>query len=600
MKPGTRDGEEGVYLYDKTDGVPTAFIDKKPYVTKRGFSRPGRVTTLRDDRASAKRVRVLYDWMERDKPKEQKPRIRPNTKLLDGEGDNRTEVYVDAAGREVPGTTRTYRDGRLATMEVVQLDGEQLKDVVRRTMKWMIDVEPGLSDAAVLYLTNDGAYHQFTDNNVPGGDVPMGNNAGDAISRAQKSDKPVIVIDADGAEVFWPDVKQETERRPAKPQAEPTTGPKPLPPEASESAPASKPTTGPSKPQAEPDVEAEKAQTAPKAETPKRPEPRLPDGGVSLGDRREAIAAQFPGPWADRMDKAGFAQSAKQAVRGKDGVAKDAIVLVETGGSDGIAAFDEDSHEVAEAIPRGYVADFGYVIPGLAPESHSIVSVGPNQLEQAIKTLNQRGRDVVFVGNDFTATHFPARRKTEAPETPLPEPKAEQSPQPAEQGQEETEGVEPGNRLNITVADYDALKVGGKYAAQSNLSERAKKAPIPKEEPEKTDTPEFQETLDIFKKKLARVREMYGKVAGSESGENGERGGRGRNWKDLWGFWGGGGNENGKAGNGAFIKDLRKLRELRELALAGAGEGGILASFRKGVSDDAERDDDCEGCFAGA
>ena len=513
MKPGTRDGEEGFYLYDKSEqyAVPTAFIDKKPYVTKRGISRPGRVTTLRDDRASAKRVRALYDWMERDEPKGQKPRIRPNTKLLDGEGDNRTEVYVDAAGRELPGTTRTYRDGRLATMEVVQLDGEQLKDVVRRTMKWMIDVEPGLSDAAVLYLTNDGAYYQFTDNNVPGGDVPMGNNAGDAISRAQKSDKPVIVIDADGAEVFWPDVKQETERRPAKPQAEPTTGPKPLPPEASEPAPASKPTTGPSKPQAEPDVEAEKAQTAPKAETPKRPEPRLPDGGVSLGDRREAIAAKFPGPWADRMDKAGFAQSAKQAMRGKDGVAKDAIVLVETGGSDGIAAFDEDSHEVAEAIPRGYVVDFGHVIPGLAPESHSIVSVGPNQLEQAIKTLNQRGRDVVFVGNDFTATHFPARRKTEAPETPLPEPKAEQSPQPAEQGQEETEGVEPGNRLNITVADYDALKVGGKYAAQSHLSERAKKAPIPKEEPEKTDTPEFQETLDIFKKKLARVREMYGK-----------------------------------------------------------------------------------------
>ena len=416
MKPGTRDGEEGVYLYDKTDGVPTAFIDKKPYVTKRGISRPGRVTTLRDDRASAKRVRALYDWMERDKPKGQKPRIRPNTKLLDGEGDNRTEVYVDAAGREVPGTTRTYRDGRLATMEVVQLDGEQLKDVVRRTMQWMIDVEPGLSDAAVLYLTNDGAYYQFTDNNVPGGDVPMGNNAGDAISRAQKSGKPVIVIDADGAEVFWPDVKQETERRPAKPQAEPTTGPKPLPPEATEPAPAAKPTTGPSKPQAEPEVEAEKPQDAPKAETPKRPEPRLPDGGVSLGDRREAIAAQFPGPWADRMDKAGFAQSAKQAIRGKDGVAKDAIVLVETGGSDGIAVFDEDSHEVAKAIPRGYVVDFGYVIPGLAPESHSIVSVRPNQLEQVIKTLNQRGRDVVFVGNDFTATHFPTRKKTEAVE----------------------------------------------------------------------------------------------------------------------------------------------------------------------------------------
>ena len=85
-----------------------------------------------------------------------------------------------------------------------------------------------------------------------------------------------------------------------------------------------------------------------------------------------------------------------------------------------------------------------------------------------------------------------------------------------------------------------------------------------------------------------------------DGGENGEEGGKGRNRKDLWGFGGEGGNENGKAGNGAFIKDLRKLRELRELALAGAGEGGILASFRKGVSDDAERDHNCEGCFAGA
>ena len=68
----------------------------------------------------------------------------------------------------------------------------------------------------------------------------------------------------------------------------------------------------------------------------------------------------------------------------------------------------------------------------------------------------------------------------------------------------------------------------------------------------------------------------------------------------LVGILGRRGNETGKAGNGAFIKDLRKLRELRELGLAGTGEGGILASFRKGVSDDAERDDDCEGCFAGA
>lgn len=86
-------------------------------------------------------------------------------------------------------------------------------------------------------------------------------------------------------------------------------------------------------------------------------------------------------------------------------------------------------------------------------------------------------------------------------------------------------------------------------------------------------------------------------LTGREGDENGEWGGRGWNWNDLWGFWGGGGNENGKVGNGAFIKDLRKLREL---ALAGTGEGGILVSFRKGESDDAERGYDSEGCFAGA
>ena len=43
------------------------------------------------------------------------------------------------------------------------------------------------------------------------------------------------------------------------------------------------------------------------------------------------------------------------------------------------------------------------------------------------------------------------------------------------------------------------------------------------------------------------------------------------------------------------------MRELRELALAGRGEGGILASFTgKECRDDAERDYDHEGCFAGA
>ena len=75
VKPGTWKGEEGVLLYDKPDGSPTAFINKKPYKTKRGIQRPGFVTTLKDDRDSAKRVRALYDWLERDNPNAGKSKV---------------------------------------------------------------------------------------------------------------------------------------------------------------------------------------------------------------------------------------------------------------------------------------------------------------------------------------------------------------------------------------------------------------------------------------------------------------------------------------------------------------------------------------------
>ena len=51
---------------------------------------------------------------------------------------------------------------------------------------------------------------------------------------------------------------------------------------------------------------------------------------------------------------------------------------------------------------------------------------------------------------------------------------------------------------------------------------------------------------------------------------------------------------------GEVINELRKLQELRKLALAGVREGVILTSFRKGMTDDAERNDDFEGGFAGA
>ena len=414
LKPGTHNGEEGYFIHDERGGQAKGFYKPGAWRTKAGKERPGKATNFVDDKLTGERVSAAYRWSKHEKMAEEQARkaarqaeqaeatqaapepppqpeqeAQPQEPSAPQAETPTLKVFLeDKDGRSVhvntEGLTNTKGSGRFfeelaAVKEAAVRDGLAPQDAIvvgvdsNGAFVAFDEVAKQLEEVAPTYMpiqmVVDGEVHQTY--------VVKWNNPKVAGAVGDFFDKhTVIAVDRrnDAAKITKP--KNRGQARPTQQKDE-----------AGERTPP------------------------PQATTPQGTATQLPEGGVSLGNKREAIAAQFPRPTADRLEKAGFAQSAKQAVRGKDGVANDAIVLVATGGLDGIAAFDEDASAVARAIPGGYVVSFGDFIPGVETESHSIASIRPAQLGQAIKTLNQRGRDVVVVDRDFSATHFPAQTK---------------------------------------------------------------------------------------------------------------------------------------------------------------------------------------------
>lgn len=417
LKPGTHDGEEGYFIHDARGGEAKGFYKPGAWRTKAGKERPGKVTNFVDDKLTGERVSAAYRWSRHEKLQEEQARkaarqaeqaettqtapepppqpeqeAQPQEPSAPQAETPTLKVFLeDKDGRSVhvntEGLTNTKGSGRFF---------EELAAVKAAAVRDGLAPE----DAIVVGIDTNGAFVAFDEN-------------ADALERVAPTYMPIkMVVDGEVHQTYvvkWNNPKVAgavgdffdkhaviaVDRR-------------------NDVAKITKPKNrGQARPTQQKDEAGERT-PPPQATTPQGTATQLPEGGVSLGNKREAIAAQFPRPTADRLEKAGFAQSAKQAVRGKDGVANDAIVLVATGGLDGIAAFDEDASAVARAIPGGYVVSFGDFIPGVETESHSIASIRPAQLGQAIKTLNQRGRDVVVVDRDFSATHFPAQTKPSA------------------------------------------------------------------------------------------------------------------------------------------------------------------------------------------
>ena len=417
LKPGTHDGEEGYFIHDARGGEAKGFYKPGAWRTKAGKERPGKVTNFVDDKLTGERVSAAYRWSRHEKLQEEQARkaarqaeqaettqtapepppqpeqeAQPQEPSAPQAETPTLKVFLeDKDGRSVhvntEGLTNTKGSGRFF---------EELAAVKAAAVRDGLAPE----DAIVVGIDTNGAFVAFDEN-------------ADALERVAPTYMPIkMVVDGEVHQTYvvkWNNPKVAgavgdffdkhaviaVDRR-------------------NDAAKITKPKNrGQARPTQQKDEAGERT-PPPQATTPQGTATQLPEGGVSLGNKREAIAAQFPRPTADRLEKAGFAQSAKQAVRGKDGVANDAIVLVATGGLDGIAAFDEDASAVARAIPGGYVVSFGDFIPGVETESHSIASIRPAQLGQAIKTLNQRGRDVVVVDRDFSATHFPAQTKPSA------------------------------------------------------------------------------------------------------------------------------------------------------------------------------------------
>lgn len=416
LKPGTHNGEEGYFIHDERGGQAKGFYKPGAWRTKAGKERPGKATNFVDDKLTGERVSAAYRWSRHEKLQEEQARKaarqaeQAETTQAAPEPPPQPEQEAQpqepsAPQAETP-TLKVFledKDGRSVHVNTEGLTNtkgsgqffEELAAVKAAVRDGLVP-----EDAIVVGIDTNGAFVAFDEN-------------ADALERVAPTYMPIkMVVDGEVHQTYvvkWNNPKVAgavgdffdkhtviaVDRR-------------------NDAAKITKPKNrGQARPTQQKDEAGERT-PPPQATTPQGTATQLPEGGVSLGNKREAIAAQFPRPTADRLEKAGFAQSAKQAVRGKDGVANDAIVLVATGGLDGIAAFDEDASAVARAIPGGYVVSFGDFIPGVETESHSIASIRPAQLGQAIKTLNQRGRDVVVVDRDFSATHFPAQTKPSA------------------------------------------------------------------------------------------------------------------------------------------------------------------------------------------
>ena len=262
VKPGTRDGEEGFYLYDKPEryAVEKAFINKKPYVTKKGISRPGRVTVLSDDRDSAKRVRALYDWVERDKPKAQEPKRRPfeddsiinkdalkdpktlkavadifdkadrRTVVASEEGDVRVEYDVSENGKPVPGTTRVLDKGRVMITDFAIDPKLGLDGSLSRTKKWIEGLKGGPKDTLAIYVNPETKAVRFTGRGAERVSQGNGIDLEEVVPRMNREGIPVIVMIGNRANVAWPGERPSEQEAPvsapeAKPQETPTATP---------------------------------------------------------------------------------------------------------------------------------------------------------------------------------------------------------------------------------------------------------------------------------------------------------------------------------------------------------------------------------------
>lgn len=431
LKPGTHDGEEGYFIHDERGGQAKGFYKPGAWRTKAGKERPGKVTNFVDDKLTGERVSAAYRWSKHEKMLEEQARKAARQAEQAEETEAAPEQPAPEA-QEVPKAAPT------PTPQPEQA-AEPQEPQEPPTLKVLMEDEDGRSvHVSTQGITNSKSSARFfeelaavktaavRDGLAPQDAIVFGidtNGAvvafdedAEALENVAPTYMPVhMVVDGEAHQTYvvkWNDPKvaravgdffdkhtvisvdrRNNAARITKPKdwekgAEPQSPTQATHPNAVAQSPATKQQS--------------------------RPVSQQSEGGVGLGNKREAIAeqyqARFPLPIADRTEKAEFAQAVKQAIRGKDGVSDNAIVLVDMGGLDGIAAFDDDAGVVARAVPNGgYVISFGDVIPGVQTKGHSIMPVNPAQLEQTVKTLNRWGRDVVVVDRDFDTTHFPAQ-----------------------------------------------------------------------------------------------------------------------------------------------------------------------------------------------
>ena len=234
VKPDTWKGEEGVLLYDKPDGGPTAFINKKPYTTKKGKSRPGFVTLMKDDRASARRTRALYDWLERDgaqpstaqaqKPEAKPQKGKPGVRVVDGEGDNRVEVDVDERGETVPGTTRLFADGRVVSTDFAIDPKFGLDGSISRTKRWIEGLQGGPKDSLAIYVNLKTQAVRFVGRGADRLSQENGIDLEKVVPRMNREGIPVIVMMGNRASIQWPSRETSGAEEP-KPASEPKSKP---------------------------------------------------------------------------------------------------------------------------------------------------------------------------------------------------------------------------------------------------------------------------------------------------------------------------------------------------------------------------------------
>ena len=242
-----------------------AFINKKPYVTKKGISRPGRVTVLSDDRDSAKRVRALYDWVDRDKPKEQEPKRRPfeddsiinkdalkdpktlkavadifdkadrRTVVASEEGDVRVEYDVSKDGKPIPGTTRVLDKGRVMITDFAIDPKLGLDGSLSRTKKWVEGLNGGPKDTLAIYVNPETKAVRFTGRGAERVSQENGIDLEEVVPRMNREGIPVIVMIGNRANVAWPGERPSGQEAPVSaPEAKPQEAPTSTPPVAPE------------------------------------------------------------------------------------------------------------------------------------------------------------------------------------------------------------------------------------------------------------------------------------------------------------------------------------------------------------------------------